>query len=149
MSPLFATLLSAHILLGVIGVSASVVAAYCLIRPKIDALPLRAAWIATLSYILSWLSGGWYYWKFYGASVKPAILENTPWAHLIFMEAKEHVFLFLPFAALVFSLVLYTHKEALISDDTLRKQTLFLALAIAGIAVIITLSGVLISGGSR
>ncbi len=149
MTPLFASLLSAHILLGIVGVCASVITAFTLIRYTGGTYTFRTACIACFGYVLSWLSGGWYYWKFYGASVKPAILENTPWAHLIFMEAKEHVFLFLPFASLVLAVLLYTHKEALSTDDTLRKQTLFLALTIAGIAVIITLSGVLISGGSR
>lgn len=151
MSSLFTTLLSLHVLFGVVGVIASVVVAYQLIR--FDAKKCtaqRASWWAFTGYMLSWVTGGWYYWKYYGASVKPDILKGAhAWAHSVFTESKEHVFLFLPFAALVLALLVTYKAERLESDEYLKNATVCLAVTIATIAVIVTLSGVIISGGVR
>lgn len=55
-----------------------------------------------------WIAGGYNYLTDYGSNVKPAILAGGyPWAHQILMEAKEHVFIFLPIIALSLSLTIY------------------------------------------
>jgi hypothetical protein len=43
-----------------------------------------------------WIAGGYNYRTAYGSQVRPIILAgSTPWAHLVVMEAKEHIFIFL------------------------------------------------------
>ena len=59
-----------------------------------------SAMIGLVSIVISWISGGIYYLTKYGSSIKPIIKAGPlPWAHLVIMEVKEHVFLFLPFLA--------------------------------------------------
>lgn len=151
MSIFFASLLIVHVLFGLVGVMASFRVTLLLIKDTL-AIPTlaRTSFYAFFSYLISWLSGGWYYWKYYGASVKPAIVGgNFPWAHLVFMEAKEHVFLFMPFATLCIALMLWLKGDALQQDPALRKKLMVLSFFVTLLAVIITLSGILITGGAR
>ena len=151
MSTFFATLLILHVTLGFVGVIASYATTLKLLKREISKCSLTvAAWTAFVAYMLSWLSGGWYYWKYYGTAVKPAIVGGAyPWAHLVFMEAKEHVFLFLPFATLVLALLLQKHYDSIAADSTLQRKVAYLALTITVLATIVTLSGILITGGAR
>lgn len=56
----------------------------------------NVALLGAVGFLGSWLIGGYYYVVFYGPLVKPVISAGaTPWAHLIVMETKEHVFLLL------------------------------------------------------
>lgn len=151
MTTLFAATLVLHVVLGLVGVIASFMTTYGLIKsePKIPFIK-KASITAFLAYVLSWLSAGYYYWFYYGANVKPVILEGSyPWAHLVFMEAKEHVFLFLPFATLALAVLIILAGDRLASDGALRKQSALLSLMITILAIIVTLSGVLITGGAR
>src|SRR3989344_4812970 len=51
-----------------------------------------AAFIGLVSFVITWIIGGYYYVKFYGSLVKPIIKAGSaPWAHAIAMEAKEHI----------------------------------------------------------
>lgn len=151
MSTLFAVLLVLHILFGLLGVMSSFRATLFLLKENVLVAQItRASYVASVAYILSWLSGGWYYWKYYGSNVKPAIVGGDfPWAHLVFMEAKEHVFLFLPFATLALALALSLKGGVIIANPRLRRCTMLLSLTITVLAVIVTLSGILISGGAR
>ncbi len=151
MSTLFAALLTTHVALGLVGLIASFAVTLNLLKgtPPISFLK-KASLIAFLSYIISWLSGGWYYFKYYGTAVKPVILGgNYGWAHSIFMEAKEHVFLFLPFATLALTIIIWCVPEDFFSRPLFKRRTSFLSLTITILAIIITLSGVLITGGAR
>jgi len=151
MSTLFATLLTGHVVLGLIGTIASFMVTFMLVKPNFSHTKvLKTSFVAFLTFTLSWILGGWYYWKYYGTAVKPKIMSGDyVWAHSIFMEAKEHVFLFLPFATLCLFLLLRLNADAIANDSVLQKRVVFLALTITIIAVIITLSGVLITGGAR
>lgn len=71
------------------------------------------------------------------------------WAHSIIMEVKEHIFLFLPFASLALALVIYLKFDALLTDQVFRRKVIQLSIAVTVLAIIITLSGVLITGGAR
>ena len=45
---------------------------------------------------------------YYGGAVRRIIKEGDfPWAHLVFMEVKEHAFLLLPFMSLVLTLIFF------------------------------------------
>ncbi len=151
MSTLFAVLLIVHVVLGLVGVMASFRVTFLLLRPEVQIRSLKCtSMLAFLSYIISWLSGGWYYWKYYGASVKPKIIGGDyAWAHAIFMEAKEHVFLFLPFVTFCVWLIIWKKADTFPTDTLLRKRMMILSLCITLVATIITLSGVLITGGAR
>lgn len=151
MSTFFAALLVAHVGFGLIGVMASFRVTFLLLSKKFEAYSLkRDSLIAFSSYIISWFTGGWYYWKYYGTEVKPKIVGGDfSWAHLIVMEAKEHVFLFLPFATFCLALLLWLGADTFEKDHLLRKSSVFLSVCITIVAVVIALSGILITGGAR
>lgn len=93
-----------------------------------------ASYFATLLVTAGcWLAGGYNYLTTYGSQVKPVILAGPyPWVHEIIMEAKEHVFVFLPIIALAISITLSVlSKDILLSDTNLRRAlsiTAYLAL---------------------
>lgn len=151
MSTLFVTLLSLHVALGLVGVIASFWTTFLLLKETFSTCAVRmSSATAFIAYGISWITGGWYYWKYYGSIVKPKIVGGDfAWAHLVFTESKEHVFLFLPFAALCIMLILWIIPNDLKSDATLRKHVVALATLTTVVATLITLSGVLISGGAR
>lgn len=149
MSNTFAILLSAHVILGIVGLVASFAVTLNLFR-KNGSIKRRMmwAWAAFASYIVSWFSGGYYYWFYYGDFVKPSIKEGTyPWAHLVFMEFKEHAFLFLPVAT--FALAVAVTKVTEERHPELLGSVKTLAVIITIIATIVTLSGIIISGSAR
>ncbi len=150
MSTLLTTLLVAHVLLGVIGLMASYAVVLELIKKQVrgSAAALRAL-IAFLSYMLSWISGGYYYVMYYGSSVKPKILEGDhSFGHYVFMEAKEHAFIMLPFAALALSFILYTQTGKFDQDPILKRSVTTLALVVLAVATVVTVSGILVSGSA-
>lgn len=151
MNDVYASLLVAHVLLGLIGCTCSFVLTYLLIKENWERIVLtKVACTASLTYVLSWFFGGWYYAKYYGVNVKPSIIGGEySWAHLIFMEAKEHVFIFLPFTSLALALIVYCASDVMRSDSTFKKHVLIFSLVNTLLAIVITLSGVLITGGTR
>ncbi len=57
-----------------------------------------------------WIVGGYNYLTAYGSQVRPVILAGPhPWAHEVVMEAKEHIFVFLPIIAFALSITLSSH----------------------------------------
>jgi hypothetical protein len=68
-----------------------------------------AAWAAVIGILLAWLIGGYHYLTVYGPQLKSVVLNGEwPWAHRIMMEAKEHLFLFLPVVSGALALLLST-----------------------------------------
>ena len=150
MSSLFAMVLTTHIISGVVGVCASYAVLLFLLKRHVNRLSLAwSSFIAFFSYLVSWFSGGYYYVLYYGDNVKPIIKEGAyPWAHLVFMEAKEHLFLALPFSTLALYLVLFYASDRLETNPDLKKSLIILSVTITAIATIITLSGIIISGSA-
>lgn len=140
-----------HVLTGLIGI----IAAYTILiellrREPVIKKVLTSSLVSVVAYVLSWVSGGYYYLTFYGAQVKPLILKGPyPWAHSIFTEAKEHVFLFLPFIALVTWLVVRAHKTTLNQQPQLKKSVIWLTAVQVLIGVFVTISGFIMSGSVR
>lgn len=151
MSTLFVTLLVAHVFFGVFGVILSFSTSFMFIKDTWDrSKVLRTSFGAWLAYMVSWFTGGWYYWKYYGTKVKPIIINGDySWAHSLFTEAKEHVFLFLPIVSFTLMCVLYFGSDALRADADLKKRALLLSFVVTALGFIVTLSGVLITGGAR
>lgn len=151
MTALIKGALIAHVVFGVIGTMA-VYAVWLALLKKGSSLRFlkNSSLISFLSFLLSWFSGGYYYIVYYGNMVRPRILEGQyPWAHKIGTEAKEHIFLFLPFVTLAIVLVIWCTGDRMTLDENLRKRTALLAGAITAIAVFITLAGIIVSGGAR
>lgn len=107
------------------------------------------AGIGVLSFIVSWIIGGYYYVVYYGTQVKPIINSGSAsWAHGIIMEAKEHIFLFIvPLAIVTMCTMLLTDED--IDRLGLRRTVLWLIGLVAGIGLTIGLMGFIISSAAR
>ncbi|PIW97288.1 hypothetical protein COZ82_00380 [Candidatus Kaiserbacteria bacterium CG_4_8_14_3_um_filter_38_9] len=151
MSTLFLVLLITHVIFGMIGLMSSFITSFLLIKMKATRTKLLSySFLAFFSYLVSWLAGGWYYWKYYGSVVKPIIVKGEYiWAHQVFMETKEHVFLFLPFATLTLAVIILFKYTELKNDSSFKNHVLIFSLVITLIALFITISGILVSGGAQ
>jgi hypothetical protein len=145
------TLLSIHVLIGVTGIIASYATLIWLFKRNIPVRLLKISSLtAFIAYITSWITGGYYYVVYYGGNVKPIIKEGpTPWVHLIIMEVKEHIFLFLPALSFVVLLVVWLKGDKLGEDRKLRNALALVALITLVIAVLMALGGIVISGSAR
>lgn len=106
--------------------------------------------VGIIAVFAEWVLAGTYYTVTYGSEVKPVINEGPwPWAHGILMEAKEHIYLFLPFMAVVLLTLVWQYGDSLKDNRGAR----FMVYAIAGMSIILVLSsglmGYLISSGYR
>ena len=151
MTQTLATLLIAHVILGLIGIGALWALLMALLKKMPSIRFLRASsLVAVIGFILSWISGGYYYVMYYGGPVKAAIKAGpNPWAHAFFMEAKEHVFLLLPFISIALACAFFFGGERIVGDDKKRRILFAIALIAALIGVVSTLSGVIISWSVR
>jgi len=150
MSDLLKFMLAAHVLLGIVGIIAFYAVWMGLLKRRVNIGFLKWSALAGFSgFILSWLSGGYYYVDYYGSSVKPVILQGPyPLAHIILTETKEHVFLFLPFLALVITLALWFYGEKL-ENEKFKKTLAAVAAAATLLGAFIAVAGVAISGAAR
>ena len=150
-TPLLTFSLILHVILGIVGVAASYAVWLELLKksPSLSFLK-KSSLISFFSYLFSWLSGGYYYVVYYGDIQKPKIIAGAyPWAHKIITEAKEHIFLFLPFAVLALLIVLWKGDQALSQNEVLQKGAAFLAGVITVLGLLIALAGITISGAVR
>ena len=111
-----------------------------------------AASVAAISNVVGcWLIGGRVYLTDYRETVRGIIIDSAaPWAHLIVMEAKEHVFIFIPILSLLLALVLgRTAKDSELSGDpsVIRSLVLLTVLVLAMILLMFVLGGVISSAG--
>lgn len=108
-----------------------------------------AAGIGLSAFLLTWIIGGYYYVKFYGALVKPVInAGSAPWAHGIAMEAKEHIFLFAVPMALVIYFISRVDSSQLQSLG-LRREFIRLIVILVGLGFSFGLMGFIISAAAR
>jgi Na+-transporting methylmalonyl-CoA/oxaloacetate decarboxylase gamma subunit len=124
-----------------------------LINPT-DGRVRRATKVACFGVILlflSWITGGYYYLTNYQVAVKALIKAGPyPWAHSVITEVKEHVFMFLPFLAIVVWGILKQYGTALVEDKkNLARSVLILAAFIFLLSFLIAGMGYLISSGAR
>lgn len=100
--------------------------------------------------LLSWVAGGYYYVSVYGPHVKPLIKAGPQvWAHSVFTETKEHVFLFLPFLGAMAFFLIHSSGDALLRDRKLRQAVQLLSLLVVLIGLAMAGMGYLISTGAR
>lgn len=148
MSPLLLYALVLHIGFGLLGVVAITSFLLMLTRGErnLSRLEQYSFW-GLFSFLISWVAGGYYYSTFYGKTVKPVILAGDyPWVHQIIMEAKEHVFIFVPIlAAVLFALIVLLGQELLEKEKT-KKAVMYLTILLVGISSLMALMGFVISG---
>ncbi len=139
-------LIGAHAALGEIGVFAFIWVFVEVLNNTKKSLSRAsiAARIGTFFMIASWIVGGYYYLKYYGPDVKPLIKEGPmPWAHSIITESKEHIFLFLPFMAILVTGLIENF------NTKIRKNILILSLLIILIGLSMAGLGFMISVGAK
>jgi len=145
-------LIGAHAALGELAVFAFLWVFVELLNPteqRIKRAKLAAS-LGVLFFFLSWFLGGYYYVEFYGSDVKPIIKEGpNPWAHGIFMETKEHVFLFLPFLSLAALGFIYKSGDNLIKKRNEKIAVLLLCSLIVLMGLSMAAMGYIISTGFR
>lgn len=145
-------LIAVHAFLGEAGILAFIWVFVELLNPTKQRVD-RAKFVALLGVILffsSWIVGGYYYVQDYGANVKPIIKEGPqPWAHSIFMEIKEHIFLFLPFLSLMTLVILNRYDKEILENKRIKKAVLYLCITITIIGFLMASMGYLISTGMR
>ncbi|PIP73032.1 MAG: hypothetical protein COW88_03460 [Candidatus Lloydbacteria bacterium CG22_combo_CG10-13_8_21_14_all_47_15] len=142
------TFLIAHIVIGLIGVMASYAVLMGLLKKRLSLAFLKTAGFAAfLAYITSWVTGGYYYVLRYGPVVKPIIKDGgSPWAHAFFMEAKEHIFLFMPVLAFVLWVLFVAAGARIEKDARFKSAIIALASLVTALGIYVALSGVVISG---
>ena len=145
MSSLLQNALIWHILLGLFGICFFVAVLVGLTRANKSQKFLKiSSLFGLLSFIGSWITGGYYYVVHYGNVVKPIIKEGAyPWAHNILMESKEHIFLFIPFLSAIVFLAIWLGK------GRFNKPVGALSLLIVIFGIAIALMGMAVSGAVR
>ncbi len=151
MTQLLEFLLVSHVITGLLGVIAFYGAWLSLLHVSPDPRFLRRASLGGLVFLLlSWFTGGYYYATYYGQAVRSVIKAGPyPWAHTVFMEAKEHIFLFLPFLAVVVTLLVWQSAPELSTRPDLKRALTWLTGVLTGLGIIITLAGAVVSGAVR
>jgi hypothetical protein len=148
----FNPLIILHIALGeIVALSALWIIVELFEKPTESRLQ-RALAASLILLAFSWVAyfiGGLYYVADYGP-VK-AVIKQGPWdwAHKIFMEVKEHIFLAGPFIAIAISSLLYAFKDSLVASEGLRRNVIIsLGLIFLGVALVLGF-GVIVSTGYR
>jgi len=109
-----------------------------------------AALAGTALIFAAWMVGGTYYVVHYGSVVKPVIQgSDWAWTHAIFMEAKEHIFLLLPFLSVATLAQLWGGAERLMKDPRLKGGLYVLAGTTVLLGVLMTVMGYFVSSGYR
>lgn len=143
--------LIAHIIFGLLAIMAFYAVWLNLIKQKLNLDFLKFISLSGfLMIVLSWITGGYYYLNYYSPVVGNIVKAGPyPWAHAIFTESKEHIFLFMPFLALIIYAIIWILNERIEQSPALKKSILYLSALTSVLGIIITLSGVIISGAVR
>ncbi|MBT3642999.1 hypothetical protein HN604_03945 [archaeon] len=148
------TLVGLHVAISEIGIVAFLWAFIDILNPNPERIKRAKllALIGTVLFFISWLSGGYYYVDTYGVDVKPLIKAGPqPWAHSIIMEAKEHIFLMLPFLGFICYAFIRKYEKELAkgTNKQTRKAVLLLLGLTIFLGVLMAFFGYLISSGYR
>jgi len=145
---MLSTLIGTHAFVGEVGFLLFLWVFVELLSPTPDRIK-RATFIVflgTLAFFASWFIGGYYYVTFYGGGPKLLIKGGPiPWAHDIFTETKEHIFLFLPLLSIYAFALLKKYKDEILQKPEIKKALIllvgiiiFIGLAMAGMGYVIS-----------
>ncbi len=148
MNNLLIFILVSHIFLGILGIVFLTAYLLSFFKKNVSfGFLKRMSFFAFLSFVFSWISGGYYYVTYYGKAVKPVILKGDYfWVHKVLMETKEHIFLFLPFLSLTLFVITFFAGDGLTRDKKLSFATLALCFTTVSVALLVTIFGMVISG---
>ena len=106
-----------------------------------------ASLVVTLSMIITWITGGFWYVTYYAAD--KAIILKGPWplAHNLVMETKEHLFFITLILALLLPIAVYSN--ALVENKSARVLVGTVALLIVLSAFALEGAGAIISMGVK
>ena len=140
--------LVAHIFLGTSGIIFLTAYLLSIFKKEADFKWLKInSFLALMSFIASWITGGYYYTSYYGKSVKPVILKGEfSWVHSILTETKENIFLFLHFLAFPILAITYFAHSEIGKDKKLTLSVAALCFTTVSAALAIMLFGIVISG---
>jgi len=143
-------LIGLHLVFAILGIDLFLWLAGEVIANPVGRLRMRlVAVFGVISFILTWIVGGYYYVVYYGSLVKPIIKAGVaPWAHVIAMEAKEHLFLFIIPLALTAVFLSFLKKEQ-IESFGLKRTFLSLTVLVAFLGLFLGLLGYIISAAAR
>lgn len=138
-----------HVISGVIAIGLIHLVFMHLIKKSPNWRYLSAVSLSSvILFLVSWVTSAFYYVTYYGKSVKPKIVEGPyPWAHQIFMEAKEHIFILIPFLAISLYLCIKILEKN--QDDRFKKAVSILALIALILGTFVAGAGILVSGAVR
>jgi hypothetical protein len=141
-------LLLAHAAFGVTGCLAALwVLIEALNAQPANATRIRAAALLTaVSMACAWACGGYWYVHFYPAD--KALILSGPWpfAHNLFMETKEHLFLITGILALLLPVVT---REKLHSNAAARRLVLSVAALVVVTGLVVEGAGAVIEHGAK
>lgn len=148
----FNPLIMVHVALGEIVAIAALWIIVELFEKPTETRLKRALTASLVLLTFSWLAylvGGFYYVNDYGP-VKTVIKEGPwDWAHKVFMEVKEHIFLAGPYITVAITSLIYAFKERLMEEPHLRKYLIIsLGLILAGVGMVLGF-GAIVSTGYR
>ena len=148
------SLVGVHAVLGELGIAAFLWVFVEMLKPTPSRLRRVkiAAFLGVVFFFASWIIGGYYYSNIYGTLVKPVIKEGPqPWSHAVFMETKEHIFLFLPFLSIFAYTMIIRFQSHLRGDKDpkARKAVLAMSALILIIGALMAFMGYMISSGYR
>ncbi len=149
MSTLLASALILHVVLGLIALACIHFALMQLIRREPPySLVSKSSFLSAIFFLISWLTGAYYYVTYYGGAVKPRILAGAyPWAHQVMMESKEHIFLLIPFLVIA---VWLTSRALQGTGDARLKVAVSVAAGMAlALGTLVAAAGILVSGAVR
>ncbi|PIR89160.1 MAG: hypothetical protein COU07_02930 [Candidatus Harrisonbacteria bacterium CG10_big_fil_rev_8_21_14_0_10_40_38] len=145
-------LIGLHVGLGELGALAFLWVFVELLNPNKERITRaqKAVLIGVYALLAAWFIGGWYYVATYGPIVKPIIKAGPyPWAHGIAMEAKEHIFIFIPILALVVYKLIESAGNRLEKEKKTSRAIATLSLLIVILSFTIAGMGYFISSGAR
>lgn len=98
-----------------------------------------------------WIAGGYNYLTAYGSQVKPVIMAGPhPWAQEVVMEAKEHIFIFLPIIAFALSITLSTlDRDTFLGETKFRRAMTMTACLSLFMVLLMFLMGAIISNAGH
>lgn len=108
--------------------------------------------IGTVSAICSWFAGGYYYLKHYGTVVKPVLIKETSnlqWAHKVIIEAKEHIFLFIPVLAITAFIIYFRLQSWNDIDEVTSKKAAYFSLLVFFLVFLMAAMGSVVSASVR
>lgn len=98
-----------------------------------------------------WIAGGYTYLTVYSSQVKPIIFAGPHlWTHEVVMEAKEHIFIFLPIIAFALAITLSSiDRDAFLGDAKFRRALTMTACLALFMVLLMFLMGAIISNAGH